>query len=535
MAENRSKKISELEQQLKQSPGPYVGYVKNPTDVNRMGRLFVHIPDLHGKYDNDNFINTTVSCSYCSPFAGQTPLSETAVDREFANTQKSYGFWMVPPDVDTKVLVVFADGNPNDAYWIGCVYEDSMNHMTPGIATSKSNKFVGNSAQNEKYYVENELDNAPVAEAQRKGESSNVARINQTARDDVAFTTRPVHPFQTDTLLDQGLAKDSVRGTTSSSARRETPSQVFGISTPGPIDFEGQRTAKRESINRHGKIYGDSGDEFDFERVAHSRLGGNTFVMDDGTPVLREGNINATEIENELIRLRTRSGAQLLLHNTEGLAYIINNDGTAWIEFSKDGKIDIYSKDSVSVHTENDFNLRAERDLNLEAGRNVNIKATGQNTGDNLVNSTGSAITGRLHLDARNIEMIAKKDTDGGDIKINANNDFQLFATANGKIEVGTNVDVFAGTDFLVNTGSEIHFNTSGKVSSGHVGTTVVQQLSLFDNVGVNQTKSIMKRVPTEEPYAEHENIRRDSATPDQTDREKIDVRFTSKARASTS
>ena len=128
-----------------------------------------------------------------------------------------------------------------------------------------------------------------------------------------------------------------------------------------------------------------------------------------------------------------------------------------------------------------------------------------------------------------------KKDTDGGDIKINANNDFKLFATANGKIEVGTNVDVFAGTDFLVNTGSEIHFNTSGKVSSGHVGTTVVQQLSLFDNVGVNQTKSIMKRVPTEEPYAEHENIRRDSATPDQTDREKIDVRFTSKARASTS
>ena len=523
MAENRAKRISDIDQQIKVSPGPYVGYVKNPTDANRMGRLFVHIPDLHGKYDDTNPSTSTVSCSYCSPFAGQTPLSETSVDREFANTQKSYGFWMVPPDVDTKVLVMFADGNPNDAYWIGCVYEDSMNHMTPGIATSKSNKFVGNSAQNEKYYVEEELDNAPVAEAQRLGESNNVARINQTARDDVAYTVRPVHPFQTDTLLDQGLAKDSVRGTTSSSARRETPSQVFGISTPGPIDFEGQRTAKRESINRHGKIYGDSGDEFDFERVAHSRLGGNTFVMDDGTPVLREGNTNATEIENELIRLRTRSGAQLLLHNTEGLAYIINNDGTAWIEFSKDGKIDIYAKDSVSLHTENDFNLRAERDLNLEAGRNVNIKATGQNAGDNLVNSTTSATTGRLHLDARNIEMIAKKDTDGGDIKINANNDFQLFATANGKIEVGTNVDVFAGTDFLVNTGSEIHFNTSGKVSSGHVGTTVVQQLSLFDNVGVNQTKSIMKRVPTVEPYEQHENINRERNVPGITDRENPD------------
>ena len=515
MAENRSKKVSELEQEIKQNPGPYVGYVKNPTDVNRMGRLFVHIPDLHGKYDDKNASATTVPCSYCSPFAGQTPLRDTSSgDREFANTQKSYGFWMVPPDVDTKVLVLFADGNPNDAYWIGCVYEDYMNHMTPGIGASKPNKFVGNAEQNTKYYETEELISAPVAEAQRKGETENIERVNRKVRDDVAFQVRPVHAPHTDTLIEQGLAKDDVRGTTTSSARRETPSQVFGISTPGPIDFEGQQTAKQNAINRHGKIYGDSGDEFDFAKVAHSRLGGNTFVMDDGTPVLREGTTNATEIENELIRLRTRSGAQLLLHNTEGLAYIINNDGTAWIEFSKDGKIDIYAKDSVSVHTENDFNLRAERDINLEAGRNVNIKATGQNAGDNLVNSFASTTTGRVHVDAKaNIEMIA-----GSNINKKAGGDYKLYAT-NGKIEVATNVDIFAGTDFLVNS-SEIHLNTADKVSAGHVGATVVQQLSLFDNVGVNQTKSIMKRVPTQEPYAEHENIRRESNTPSKTDRE---------------
>lgn len=514
MAENKNKRITDIDQQIKQSPGPYVGYVKNPTDVNRMGRLFVHIPELHGKYDDENPSATTVSCSYCSPFAGQTPLSETTSGiREFANTQKSYGFWMVPPDVDTKVLVVFANGNPNDAYWIGCVFEDAMNHMTPGIAASKPSKFVGNSDQNEKYYVENELESAPVAEAQRRGESSNVARINKTARVDNAFTTRPVHPFQTDTLINQGLIKDSVRGTTTSSARRETPSQVFGISTPGPIDFEGQTTSKRESINRHGKIYGDSSDEFDFEKVAHSRLGGNTFVMDDGTPVLREGKTNAREIQNELIRLRTRSGAQLLLHNTEGIAYIINNDGTAWIEFSKDGKIDIYAKDSVSMHTENDFNFRSERDVNIEAGRNINIKATGENAEPNLVNSTEDRPTGRIHIDAAdNIEMVAAVD-----IKQKAGTNFTLYAGTNGKIEVGTNIDFYAGTDFLVNTGSEIHMNTSGKVSAGHVGVNSVTNLSTHTT---SEKTSILKRIPTQEPYADHENIKRDDVVPYFTDRE---------------
>ena len=526
MAENRSNKYTELAQEIKISPGPYIGYVKNPSDVNRMGRLFVHVPDIHGKYDDKNFSSTTVACSYCSPFAGQTPLRDTTSgDREFANTQKSYGFWMVPPDVDTKVLVMFADGNPNDAYWIGCVYEDYMNHMTPGIGASDPNKFVGNAEQNTKYYETEELVSAPVAEAQRKAESENVSKINQKVRDDVAFTVRPVHAPQTDTLIAQGLAKDDVRGTTTSSARRETPSQVFGISTPGPIDFEGQQTAKQNAVNRHGKIYGDSGDEFDFEKVAHSRLGGNTFVMDDGTPVLREGNINATEIENELIRLRTRSGAQLLLHNTEGLAYIINNDGTAWIEFSKDGKIDIYAKDSVSVHTDNDFNMRAERDINIEAGRNVNIKATGQNAGDDLVNSTASATTGRVHVNAlADIEMFA-----GNDINQKAANDYKLFAMANGKIEALVDVAIYADSDFLVNTGTgQIHLNTDGKVEKTHVSATTVQDLATYDNEGVNKDKkSIMKRVPTQEPYAEHENIRRNFATPELTDRETIDDRFT--------
>ena len=86
-----------------------------------------------------------------------------------------------------------------------------------------------------------------------------------------------------------------------------------------------------------------------------------------------------TPIENELIRFRTRKGAQVLLHDSENMVYIINSTGTAWVELSEDGKIDMYADESFSVHTIGDFNLRAERDINIEAARNINIKATGQN------------------------------------------------------------------------------------------------------------------------------------------------------------
>ena len=53
---------------------------------------------------------------------------------------------------------------------------------------------------------------------------------------------------------------DEIRGLTTSSSRREVPSSVFGINTPGPIDKE----------------FVASG------TISTARTGGTSFVMDDG-------------------------------------------------------------------------------------------------------------------------------------------------------------------------------------------------------------------------------------------------------------
>ena len=162
------------------------------------------------------------------------------------------------------------------------------------------------------------------------------------------------------------------------------------------------------------------------------------------------------------------------------------------------------------MHTENDFNFRAERDINMEAGRNVNIKATGQNTIDNnnhLVNSDQTLTTGR--------------------VRIESSANYELVIGSNGLIKAGTDIKTFAGNDFLVNTDHEIHFNTVDKVLS-----TVLSNLETYDNAGVSPTRnpnareSIMKRVPTAEPYAEHENKRKTKTTPTATDRELPEDRF---------
>ena len=71
--------------------------------------------------------------------------------------------------------------------------------------------------------------NVPAGETNRAlfSDTNNASRLDRLPK--------PVHPFAR-ILKDQGLIQDTVRGTTSSSARRETPSNVFGISTPGKVD-----------------------------------------------------------------------------------------------------------------------------------------------------------------------------------------------------------------------------------------------------------------------------------------------------------
>ena len=79
---------------------------------------------------------------------------------------------------------------------------------------------------------------------------------------------------------------------------------------------------------------------------------------------------------NELFRVRTRTGHQILLHNTEDLIYISNSKGTAWLEMTSDGKIDIYAEDSISMYSGNDFNFTANRNVTIEAGANLYLKAS---------------------------------------------------------------------------------------------------------------------------------------------------------------
>jgi predicted chitinase len=486
------------------SPGPFLAEVTNHLDPTYMGGLEVAL--IKGIPNSTKLQGETYVVRYLSPFAGNTSIRHEGTNSsDFNDVQKSYGFWAVPPDIGTTVMVIFIDGDPNQGYWMGCVSDVFQNHMVPGIAASK--QVAVTEEQRRKYGT----DYLPVAEfhkSSKKLENPNVERF-----------AKPVHPFA-DRLVQQGLLLDTARGVTSSSARREVPSGVFGISTPGPLDDSAG--AKRGKLGYEGNT-----------QAPVSRLGGSSFVMDDG-------DVNG---QNELVRIRTRTGHQILLHNSQDLIYIGNSKGTTWLEMTSMGKIDIYAADSISIHTEADFNFRADRDINIEAGRNIHMRA-GKNMETNIVGYNYLVVDGDQKISVRgshnetigassNITVATGYDVEAG-ANINFSAEGAVSLACEGNINLGTaaTLNLGANGNVLV-SGSNIHLN-GPSAGAPNIATSAEpppdlplfslpdKQVSYgwsdgkFYNTGT--IKTIMQRVPTHEPWPQHENVNPTKFSPAATD-----------------
>ena len=405
------------EKYIDNDPGPYIATVKVTNDPLKMGRLGVNIPALSQTTNPTS--SQIIWCQYLSPFYGAKSINAVSeIDPYlYKETQHSYGMWAVPPDVDTDVLVIFAKGEQSNAsaFWIGCVQKPLVNQQVPGHGAS--------------------VNTSKAAEAQEASETSKLADYgteflpagekNQRLYapgeilQNIDKWKYPVNDVLADQLKKQGLVQDTVRGTTSSSARRESPSRVFGINTPGRI-----RADSRE-LNIG----------LDNTKVQTDRDPGHSFVMDDG----------AADGTNQLTRLRTASGHQLLMNDSEGVVYLANGSGKAFIEMDTDG--------TVSVYSDGGINLRSGRDFNLHSDMNINFHAKGA---INFTSETNVALNAEGYVFAMGEKGILNSSQKGS-VRNYARDGISSFTDgaqlhgAKGRIDLA---------------GSQVHFNSVGASST---------------------------------------------------------------------
>ena len=393
--------------------GPYVGTVKYTVDPLKMGRLGVNIPALTNTTKPK--ANQVIWCQYLSPFYGAKSIEAVSKTDpyDYKETQHSYGMWAVPPDIDTEVLVIFAKGErgASSAFWIGCVQKPLVNQQIPGHgATDNTSKAAeatefGETSKKEDYGT----DFLPA------GEKNMRMYDDGETLETMEKWKYPVNDILAEQLLEQGLISDNVRGTTTSSARRETPSQVFGISTPGRVRPDSR------AIN-----YGLEGSP-----VRPDRVPGHSFVMDDGDI---RGN-------NQLTRLRTASGHQILMHDTDGSIYIANASGNAWIEMQSNGRIDLYSGiGGINMRTEGDFNLHSDSNVNIHANGQLRVSSANE-----MIHSADTM----LNVGDKGILNSSQK----GSIRDYARDGITSFTS-------GTQLHGAGGPIHLA--GAQVHFNSTG-------------------------------------------------------------------------
>jgi len=323
---------------------PMLGVVKNNVDTTFQGRIEVFLLDGSAKNPDDTTNWTT--CNFLSPFFGSTSGSAPQDDYgQYITVPSAYGMWYSPPDLGTKVLCIFVDGDPNKGYWVGCIPTNQTLSMVPAIPGTDF--VVPNVGEAESYGGSIRLPTASI--------NGNNADIVQEFKNTLEGP-KPVHSYAAAMMMQQGVIRDPIRGPISSSAQRESPSRVgWGVSTPGRPIYEGGYDDQTLINNLEDK------NKQNLKVI--SRRGGHSIVMDDGDFLGRD----------QLIRIRTALGHQIMMSDDGECLSILHRNGQSYIELGKEGTIDMYATNSINMRSQGDINLHADRDIKINAAKNLDL------------------------------------------------------------------------------------------------------------------------------------------------------------------
>ena len=442
-----------------------IGVVKDNLSPGRDGRLRVWIPDFGGDETNPQMWRKV---SYASPYAGVTYQPSTSKNNSFTGTQHSYGMWMVPPDIGNLVLCTFVNGDPERGFWFACVPNHLSNWMTPALASG--NVLDTDTASSD---VKGSLlpNNSPTPQYLPSSEfNENIEpNINGTFYNNA----KPIHEYQASILFKQGLDRDKTRGAISSSSQRETPSHVFGISTPG----RSLTKDPADDPNYADKVA--AGGITDDQYAVPTRKGGHTFVMDDG-------DVNGID---QLIRLRTAGGHQLLMNDDQNVIYVGNRDGTTWFEISDTG-VNLYTSGAFSVRAEGEINMHSDTDINMQAKGSINM--------DSGIST--NITSGEINIGGSDSTLIYGAKTQIGAASITVSSDGKLLVSSGGAMTVeGATIDINGGAGGNSITNPVIDKNTLP--DSGYDSNT-----KLWNSVP-SSIASIVSVLPAHEPWTRTGNI----------------------------
>lgn len=460
--------------------GFFTGTVMDDFDEQRMGRIWVYVSGISARRfdtegsvpsyggttpdrDDEGFVSYDkklrlgwILCYPMMPFFGSDDYRvKTAPGGDFRNAENgdvsSYGMWYQPRNGD-EVGIMFAQGDPAKAFWIGCIPKHSRNFMVPGSSGRPPSDLdgTGDPDSNEPDHpltsqIQEEFPEDALVPSLDKARRFNKARgleqeqENVLAAHNIAFNIR-----------DAGLICDPQRGAGNSSSRRESPSYVTGIKSQGWVFDSEKRNLNTASGNR--VTFQDSPDA---ERYRAINTTGHQFVMDDHP-------------DFQSMRFRTSAGSQIYFNDSsnEPYIYISTAKGNVWLELSDDGNLHIFSEGSLNIHSREDINFTADRDVNIDAQRDLKIQSR-RNTELKFKGSTNIEM-GRNDLPPQSLNYNDSPEWGSGSLKdafIQTAGGFNITTDGKSAWTIGESLDITASGDIIATAAGDLELKGGKKAA----------------------------------------------------------------------
>jgi hypothetical protein len=437
-----------------------IGKVVDTNDPLQLGRIRIMVPAWGDHLDMD--VDTMPWCMFVTPFGGQTKVGNRGPDDHEVTGGVAYGMWSLP-NVGATAVVMCMDPHRLQRLYIGCVYDLHTTHTMPhGRWISEDHpELDGKKPDHGPYgpYSSREQLIQPLADNLQKAFPPLEIKGKKVSAPE--WKTR-VADYQA-TRLDVAHLNNSF------SKVQDDNGHVDGDWTY----VQGYQTSRTNPAS------GASGHNLDSHVYSITSPGFHSISMDD-------------RMENGRMRIRTSSGHQILMDDTNERIYISTAQGNNWIELDQAGNIDVYSSSKISIHAAKDINLASDGDIRMTAGKGIHM-----NSGTDVRVTAGSNIdvhaSGDIRVNAiTNLRLQSGAATSvksAADISVTSkgvtgvNSEGDLLLTS--KATMGVN----AGSDVLL-TGANIHLNGPSSPKSP-VAEVAGEKPALH-----------VSRIPQHEPYA---------------------------------
>lgn len=390
------------------------GIIVDTNDPQEMGRVRVYCPSL-GDLPNTHIENLPW-CRYVAPFGGI--LDDDAITRGPNNNLGtssgpiSYGFWAIPK-VGSTAVVSGVDGDPNVRLWLGCIHMPGMNHTLPNGRWGGEDGKKGGPLTSTDEPIQPLFDNYKTAFGTNnpifatRGGDMQVAALTEQQAKDIGNGVKKDEPLS----FAADMNKQTYDNASAALNAANMPAGAQTIKTAGQNAPKTELKIGDEDEDHSG--YGSSriNPDLKYRFVNQNR---DSHVYSWTTPGFHSLTMNDRP-DWSRVRLRSSTGHQIIMDDTNEVIYINTSVGNNWIELHKNGNIDIYSAKKISVHSSGDINyttdstfrvlaqggihLLSAKDIRITAATDIGIKSS-TNIRQQAANSVYSQSGSSMHLRA---------------------------------------------------------------------------------------------------------------------------------------